>query len=69
MSNQTIFTASLIALGSKSKDWLALNQDDMSRWSNKSYSWAVVLVCLHFKYPTKCVGLVQCDHHLNKAMI
>jgi hypothetical protein len=36
--------AKLAALRSKSKDWLPRNQDNVSEWSNMSFTWTVVSV-------------------------
>jgi hypothetical protein len=47
------FSAKHAALRRKSKDWLALNQDDMSEWSDMSiifvYMW--IEVSEHYKDP------------------
>jgi hypothetical protein len=40
------FSAKHTALSTKSKDWLARNQDNVSKWSNMSvYPRTVVSVC------------------------
>ena len=44
---------------SKIKDWMALNQDIKSEWSDMS----TCLFLYHYKSQTKCVGLVQSGHY------
>jgi len=43
----------------KNKDWLALNQDNVSEWGDMSIHGLL----FHYKDPTKCVGLVQSGPH------
>ena len=54
------------ALRSKSKEWLARNQDNVSEWSDMPNPLTVVSVSSHYKNPTQRVGLVQSGpyHHL-----
>jgi hypothetical protein len=41
------FSAKHVALRRKSKDWLALNQDNVPEWGDMSYPRTVVSVSLH----------------------
>ena len=43
------FSAKHVALRSKSKDWLAWNQNNVSEWSDIVYLRTVVSVSLHYK--------------------
>ena len=54
------FSAEQAALRSKSKDWLAWKQNNVSEWSDMS---TVVSVSWHYKNPTKHVSLVQSRRH------
>ena len=58
------FSAKHAALRRKSKDWLALNQNNVSDWGNMSTRGLL----FQYKNPTKRVGLVQSGphHHLIK---
>ena len=48
----------------KNNDWLARNQDNVSEWGDMSILGLFnVSVSLHYKNPTKRVGLVQSGHH------
>ena len=53
------------ALRSKSKDWLARNQNNVFEWSDMS-TCGLVSVSQHYKNPTQHIGLVQSGphHHL-----
>ena len=57
------FSANHAALRRKSKDWLAQNQDNVSRVGRHVYLRTVVLVSQHYKNLTKRVGLVQSAPH------
>jgi hypothetical protein len=49
----------------KSKDWLVLNQNNVSERSRHVYPQTFVSVSYHYKNPTLRVGLVQSGpHHL-----
>ena len=54
-----------VALRTKSKDWLARNQDDVCQSGATCLSLIVVSVSKHYNNPAKCVGLVpsRSDHH------
>ena len=56
------FFAKHVAIRRESKDWLAWNQDNVL----SVYLRTVVSVSLHYKNPTRGVGLVQSSphHHL-----
>ena len=54
------FSTKHAALRSKSKDWLAWKQNNVSEWSDMS---TVVSVSWHYKNPTKRVSLVQSRRH------
>jgi hypothetical protein len=43
------FSAKHVALRSKSKEWLAWNQNNVSEWSDIVYLRTVVSVSLHYK--------------------
>ena len=55
------FSDKQVALRSKSKDWLARNQDNVSEWSDMHMSTHGLL--FHNKNPTKRGGLVQSGHN------
>jgi hypothetical protein len=57
------FSAKHTALRRKCKDWLARNQDHVSKWKDISTR---ELLFLCYKNQTKCVGLIQSGphHHL-----
>ena len=55
------FSAKHAGLRRKSKNWLARNRDNMSEW----YPRTVVSVSLHYKNPSKRVGLEQSGSHPN----
>ena len=59
------FSSKHAALRNKSNDWLDRNQNNVSEWSDMSIR-GLLLVNLHYKNPTKHVGLVQSGthHHL-----
>ena len=59
------FSTKHAALRRKSKDRLAQNQDNVSKWGDM-FPQTVVLLSKHYKNPVKCVGLVQNGphHHL-----
>jgi post-segregation antitoxin (ccd killing protein) len=50
---------------SKSKDWLARNQNKMSEWSD-IYTRGMLFAN---KNPAKCDGLIQSGHHLVEMQI
>jgi hypothetical protein len=54
------------ALRSKSKEWLAQNQNNVSRVERHVYPWTVVSVSWHYKNPAQRVVLEQGrpHHHL-----
>jgi hypothetical protein len=56
------FFAKHASIRSKSKGWLARNQNNMSEWSHMS-TRRLVLVCQHYKSSSKRVGLVQRGYH------
>ena len=60
------FSAKQADQSSKSKDWLVLNQDNVSEWGDIIYPQTVVSVSQHYKNPTRRVDLVQSGphHHL-----
>jgi hypothetical protein len=59
------FSAKHAALMRKSKDWLVLNQNNVSERSRHVYPQTFVSVSYHYKNPTLRVGLVQSGpHHL-----
>jgi hypothetical protein len=60
------FSAKHAALRRKGKDWLAQNQNNVSKWSDMS-TCRLVLVSYHYKNPTQHVGLEQSrpHHHLD----
>ena len=59
------FSSKHAVLRNKSNDWLDRNQNNVSEWSDMSIR-GLLLVNLHYKNPTKHVGLVQSEthHHL-----
>ena len=58
------FSAKDAALRSKSEDWLARNQNNVSEWSDmSSCGWTVGSVSWHYKDIIKHAGLVQSGHH------
>ena len=60
------FSAKHAALRRKSKDWLAQNQDNVSKWGDMFIHRLLFQWASHYKNPIKCVGLVQSGphHHL-----
>jgi len=56
------FSAKHAVLRSKRKDWSAWNQNNVSEWGDMSIR-RLVSVSLHYKNPTKRVGLVQSGSH------
>ena len=60
------FSGKHAALKRKSKDWLARNQNNVSKWSDMS-TCRLVLVSYHYKNPTQRVGLQESrpHHHLD----
>ena len=54
------FSDKYVALRSKSKHWLARNQENVSKWSDMTISG---LVSQNYKNIIKRVGLVQSGHH------
>jgi hypothetical protein len=60
------FSAKHAALRSKSKDWLARNQNNLSRVERHVYQRTVVSVSYHYENPTRRVDLEQSEphHHL-----
>ena len=50
------FSTKNVALRSKSKDWLARNQNNMSEWSNMSVRW-------HYENPTQHLEQSGPHHH------
>ena len=59
------FSAKHAAFRRKSKDWLAQNQDKVSRVGRHVNLLTFVSVSLHYKIQTKRVRLVQSGHHLH----
>ena len=57
------FSAKQAALRSKSKDWLARNQNNVFRVERYVYPGIVFPVSWHHKNPTQYVGLQQSGHH------
>ena len=57
------FSTKHAALTRKSKDWLARNQINVSKWSNLSTSGLFFSVSLHYKNLTQRGGLVQSGPH------
>lgn len=58
-----VFVASLLkhaAFRSKRKDWSTHNQDNVSEWTDIS----TCRMLIHYKNPTKLIGLVQSGHQL-----
>jgi hypothetical protein len=56
------FSAKHATLRRKSKDWVALNQDNVFEWGDMSPR-TVVSVSQHYKNPSGHVGLVQSGPH------
>ena len=57
------FSTKHAALRSKSKDWLAQNQNNVSEWSDMSTRRMLFQKSSPIKNPTQRVGLVQSGPH------
>jgi hypothetical protein len=54
------FSTKHAAIRRKSKDWLALNKDNVEQHMSPQ---TVVSVSKDYKYQIKCIGLLQRKHH------
>jgi len=58
-----VFAAKHAALRNQSKDWMAWNQENVSRVERNVCTLTVVPVSFHNKNSTWRVGLVKCGYH------